>query len=169
MSSDATQILTVRRGKRTVVRFCAIVLFTLGALPSAWVSFFTHSILPFLGGLYLAFVAYHLMKASNLVLEIGREGISLGEARRRQLTLWCDLVGFSQGSGIDRHKVAIALASDPTPRRINLGLLSFECRKVRYLPDAFGMKAKELADFLNRARDQYVGTVRQSEDVSARP
>ncbi len=168
MRSDATQILTVPRGKRILLGLCAVVLFAFGTLPSPWVSLLLHSILPFLGGLLLAFFAYGLVKASKSVLEVGPEGIALGDGKRRRLTPWCDIIGFSRGSGIDRHKVAIALASDPTPRRINLGLLSLECRKVRYLPDTFGMKATELADFLNRARDQYVGTVMQSEDVDAR-
>jgi hypothetical protein len=169
VDGDPRQILRVPRGKRILLRLCAIVLFTLGTLPAAWVSLLLHSILPFLGGLFLAFLAYHLVKASNLVLEIGREGISLGDAKRRQFIRWSEIVEFSQGSGIDRYKVAMTCASDPMPRRINLGLLGLERRKVRCLPETFGMKAPELAGLLNRAKEEYAGTLGQSEDGNARP
>jgi len=164
MSSDLPHILTVPRGKRIALKACAVILFALGTLPSPWVSLSEHSVLPFLGGLFLAFLAYSLIGVSNVVLEIGPEGILLGNKRHRRLVTWSEITGFRQGSGIDRHKVVIALASDPAPRQINLGLLGLECRKVCHLPDTFGMKAVELADLLNRAKDQYIGDVRQSKD-----
>jgi hypothetical protein len=168
VNGDSVQILRVPRRKRIVLRLGAIVLFTLGVLPAAWVSLLLHSILPFLGGLFLAFLAYHLVKASNLVLEIGREGVTLGDTKRRWLTRWSEIVEFSQGSGVDRHKVAMTCVSDPMPRRINLGLFGLECRRVRYLPDTFGMKAIDLADLLKHAKDKYAETIGQSGDVDAK-
>jgi hypothetical protein len=169
MSSESPLILTVPQGKRIMLRACAIVLSALGTLPSIWVSFLLGSVLPFLGGLFLGFLAYCLAKASNLVLEIGPEGISLGDKRRRQLTKWSEVVAFSQGCGIDRHKVAITLASGPAPRQINLGLFRIECRKVCHLPGTFRMKAGELADLLNQTRDRCFRDARQREDVDRKP
>lgn len=153
MNSESTQILKVSRGKRLLLHTIAAVLFVLGTLPSPFVSLSLGSVLPFLGGLYLAFIAYCLLRLSISSLEIGENGIVLGDRRRRAFIPWSDVRGFSQGSGIDHHKVVMSLVSDPAPRLISFGLFQLECRGVRHLPDTSGMKARELIDLLNRAKN----------------
>lgn len=161
-------MLTVPPSKRILLRASAVILLVLGTMPSVWLSILLRSAWPFLGGIALAFFAYCFMRGANLVLEIGPEGVSLGHKKHPRLTRWSEIVGFSLGSGIDRYKVMITSASEPAPRQVNLGLLSLECQTVRYLPDTFGVKPKELVDLLNRAKNQYSANTSQG-DANGEP
>jgi hypothetical protein len=46
--------------------------------------------------------------------------------------------------------------SDPPASRINLGLFHLSHHKVYQLPDTFGMRAKDLAAFLEQTRKEMV-------------
>ncbi len=156
MSIELNKEYRIPRTKRVMLQCSASVLFCLGTLPSIPTSIILKSVLPLLGGIFLAFISYCLFNLASHTMIVTPEGILLKSRKGEHLHKWSDIREIAQGKGIDRHKVTYTLMSDPPASRIKLGLFYLSHHKVYQLPDTFSMKAKELAAFLEQTRKEIV-------------
>ncbi len=152
MTIELNKEYRISKTKRVMLLVSAFILFGLGTLLSVPTSIILRSVLPLLGGIFLAFFAYCLFMTASHTMTVTSDGILLKYGKREQFLKWSDIREISQGKGIDRHKVAYTLMSDPPSSKINLGLFALSYRKVHYLPDTFNMKAQDLAVTLEQTR-----------------
>jgi hypothetical protein len=88
-------------------------------------------------------------------LEIRPDGIALVGGRKRFFLSWSDLGEFAPGHGIDRYNVEYTMRGSPPLASAYRGRAKFKLRHPNFLPDTFGMSAKDLADLLNRKMQEY--------------
>lgn len=143
------------QSKRIILRISAVVLLA-GAFVSVPTSITLRSVLPFLGGVYLAFAAHVLLVMASQTMLINSEGILLKSRSRKYLLPWLDIGEITQGKGINRYKVSYTLLSTPPSPGVNLGLCRFNLSEGYHLPGTFGMKAKELAADLEQTRREQI-------------
>jgi hypothetical protein len=156
MSIELNKEYRIPRAKRVMLQGSAFILFSLGTLPSIPTSIILKSVLPILGGIFLAFLSYCLFILASHTMVVSPEGILLKSRKGERLLKWSDIHEIAQGKGIDRYKVTYTLMSEPPASRINLGLFYVSGHKVHQLPDTFSMKAKELAAFLEQTRKEMI-------------
>ncbi|MBN2182661.1 MAG: hypothetical protein JW715_12175 [Sedimentisphaerales bacterium] len=152
MDNDFPKIFRVPKFKQILLITSSAILFSLGTIPSIFVTYEFGSILPLLGGILLGFFAYALFVKAKVSLVITPEELIIAEPWRKKSFYWDDICEFYKGEGIDRYKVRIKLTSEPPPLEINLGLVRIQCKNIRYLPSTFGMKASDLTELLNKIK-----------------
>ena len=155
MTLELNKEYKINQLKPMILRISAIVLLV-GALVSVPTSIMMRSVMPFLGGIYLAFAAYYLLVVASQRMWINSEGIVLKNRLGEHLLPWLDFGEISQGKGINRHKVSYTLMSNPPSPGINLGICRFQLSEGYHLPSTFGMKAEKLAADLERTRKETI-------------
>jgi hypothetical protein len=99
---------------------------------------------------FLLFFSYILWITSSCGLEIGPGGIIIQVHGRRTFLAWSELGEFAPGNGVENNKVEFNLRGDKPLAEAYKGTAYLKLHTPRFLPDTFGMTAKELADLLNR-------------------
>ncbi len=153
---DSLEILRMSRAKRVLLKGSACALLLLGTVPSGFAALEVGSILPLLGGLYLAFMAYALLKWTRVALQIAREGITICGAWRRKFFPWTDIEGFRLGTGIYRHKIVCVLKPEPAATTCDTDSVDIPELNWLYLPDPFGLSAKDLINLLTERQQGHI-------------
>ncbi len=141
--------LQINPFKRRLYRVTAILLASLSIIAGLVLASMERRIWPLLATGYLLFISHSLWVASSWSLEIGPEGIALERRGKRFFLPWTELSECAPGHGIDRHKVELAFQGEPSLTAAYRGMAKLKLRHPRFLPDTFGMSAKDLADLLN--------------------
>jgi hypothetical protein len=140
--------------KRRLYRIASISLASLSILAGFTLASVERSAWPLLPTAILLFFADALWVRSCWSLEIGPDGIALRRRRERFLLPWSELGEFAPGNGIDRHKVEYTLQGAAPLATAYRGLAKLKLRNPHFLPDTFGMSAKDLADLLNKRKKE---------------
>jgi len=141
--------------KRKIQRGVSIALSSIAILSGTSYAYMLGDFWPLLVVGFLLFISYGLWITSSCSLEIGTGGIILQIGGRRTFLAWSDLGEFSPGNGIERHKVEFTLRGEKPLASIYKGAANLKLHTPRYLPDTFGMSAKELAALLNARLKEY--------------
>lgn len=136
--------------KRKMQRTAAVVLASMAISFGLFYIYMLGEVWPlFIVGLFL-FIARYLWITSSCSLEIGREGIIIQMHSSRTFLPWSDLGEFAPGNWIENNKVEFTLRGEKSLASIYQGMANLKLYTPRYLPDTFGMSARDLADLLNK-------------------
>jgi hypothetical protein len=149
MASEIIERLETSPRKRLLHRGAALVLTVPSLFAGLIMALAELHVWPLLATGYLLFIAYCLWIGSCWSLEIGSDGITLERPGKQFFVPWSQVSEFAPGNGIDRHKVEIALQGEPPLATAYQGLAKLKPRHPRFLPDTFGLSAKDLANRLN--------------------
>lgn len=155
MNFELDKVYKIAKVKQIMFRISAMAL-AIGAIVSIPTSLIARSVLPLLGGIFLAQRANALFVMASQTMVITSEGILLKNRNGEHLLPWLDFSGIAQGKGINRHKVSYTLYSYPPSPGINLGLCRFQLSEGDHLPSTFGMRSKELAEDLEQMRKERI-------------
>jgi hypothetical protein len=155
MTFELDKEYRISKSKQIIFRVSATIL-AIGAIVSIPTSIILRSVIPFLGGIELAYLAHVLFVMASHTMLINSEGILLKSRSGEYNLSWLDIGEITLGKGINRHKVSYTLLSNPPSPGINLGLCRFKLSEDYHLPSTFGMRAKDLAVDLERTRNEKI-------------
>jgi hypothetical protein len=145
-----TEYFETKPFKRKMHRAAAILLAVLSVISGCFYAYMEGEFWPLLVVGFLLFISRFLWVSSTGSLEIGPGGIIIQASGRRMFLEWSELGEFAPGHSVENHKVEFTLKGEKPLSEVYNGTSKLKLHTPRYLPDTFGMSAKELAGLLNK-------------------
>jgi hypothetical protein len=151
--------LEIEKTRKIKFRVIAVVISSLSVISGIMYAYFEESLWPLLPAGFILFYSYNLWIRTCWILEVGSGGILLTCNRKRFFLPWSAIGEFAPGNSVENNKVEFTLSGEEPLSDAYQGNAYLKLRFPRFLPDTFGMSAKELADFLNNKKKEHSPTI----------